>query len=188
MPTVVFTVLFFYSPVSLSMPGAEMKAAFLTSVFVFTFLVPLVSVFTFGLASLKGYNLHERRHRIVPFTFVSIFYSIVSYFFILKLDLDPSLSVIFIAVTVSIIISTAITWFWKISLHSVGICGTAGFLLGFAYKYPESRLLFPLVIAVLCCGLVMSARLSLNSHRVEEVFGGCLLGFLVCFLSVMFFA
>lgn len=187
MPTAVFSVLFAFSPVSVSLPGFKLKAAFLISIFVFTFLVPLVSIFAFGLASIKGYQMEERRQRVLPFSFVSIFYSIVSYFFILKLDLDPSLAVVFIAITLSIIISTVITWFWKISVHSVGVCGAAGLLLAFAYKYPEGRLLAPVVIAVLCCGLAMSARLSLNSHNASQVYGGCALGFIVCFLSVVWF-
>lgn len=187
MPTAVFAVLFAFSPAAVSLPGFKLKMIFLISIFAFTFLVPLVSVFTFGLASTKGYQMQERRDRVVPFVFVSLFYIIVSYFFIHKLDLSPTLSVVFIAITLSIIITTVVTLFWKISVHSVGVSGAVGLILAFAYKFPESNLLIPLVIAIICCGLAMSARLSLNCHSRSQVYAGCAVGFGVCFLSVVLF-
>jgi hypothetical protein len=187
MPTIIFVVILNYTPLSLVFPVFKQKAYFLLSIFVFTFVIPLASVVTLGFASLSNYNFEERKKRVVPFTFVSIFYVIVTYFFILRLDFENAFSVIFAAITLAIVLSTLITWFWKISIHSVGSCGAVGFILAFSYKYPTGELLFPLIISILVTGLVISARLSLNAHKPEETFGGSLLGFLVCYFAVHFF-
>jgi hypothetical protein len=187
MPTIVFVVILSFTPLALVFPLYQQKLFFLLSIFVFTFIVPMASMLTLGFASINNYNLTERRKRLLPFTFVSIFYLIIAYFFIMRLDFEKAFSVVFTAITVSIVLSTAITYFWKISIHSVGCCGLVGFILAFAYKYPDGQLLYPLILSILCAGLVVSARLSLNSHKPEETLGGCLLGFFVCFFSVYLF-
>jgi hypothetical protein len=187
MPTIIFLVILSFTPLSLVFPVFKQKAFFMLSIFVFTFIIPMASVITLGFASFNDYNFEERKKRIVPFSFVSVFYLIVTYFFILRLDFDNAFSVIFAAITISIVLSTFITYFWKISFHSVGSCGVVGFILAFSYKFPSGELLYPLIISIVCTGLVISARLSLNSHRPEETLGGSLLGFLVCFFAVHWF-
>lgn len=186
MPTLVFMVILKYAPISLPFPIVRLDWYFIASVFIFTFLIPLISIFTLGIVSIKNYNFEDRQKRVVPFTFVSIFYLLITIFFFVKIDIQSAVSVIFGAITLSVILSTGITFFWKISIHSVGSCGVVGILLGLAYNYPEGNLLFPLILAILCTGLVISARLSLNSHTLKETLGGGVVGFTICFLAVYF--
>ena len=186
MPTLVFTIVLKFSPIALPFPVVRLEWYFITSVFIFTFLIPLISIFTLGIASIQNYNFEDRQKRIVPFTFVSIFYLLITIFFFVKVDVESSVSIIFGAITLSVLLSTGITFFWKISMHSVGSCGVVGILLGLSYNFPEGNLLIPIILAIMCAGLVISARLRLNSHTPKETLGGGLVGFATCFLMVYF--
>lgn len=186
MPTLVFILVLKYSPIAIAFPIVRLQWYFIAIIFIFTFLIPLVSIFTLGIVSIQNYNFEDRQKRVVPFTFVSVFYLLITIFFLLKIDNQSAVSVILGAISLSVILSTGITFFWKISMHSVGSCGVVGILLGLTFNYPEGNLLFPLILTILCAGLVMSARLSLNSHTPKEILGGGIVGFTICFSAVYF--
>ena len=186
MPTLVFILVLKYSPIAITFPIVRLQWYFIAIIFIFTFLIPLVSIFTLGIVSIQNYNFEDRQKRVVPFTFVSIFYLLITIFFFVKVDVESAVSIILGAITLSVILSTGITFFWKISMHSVGSCGVVGILLGLSYNFPEGNLLIPIILAIMCAGLVISARLRLNSHTPKETLGGGLLGFTTCFLSVYF--
>ena len=186
MPTLVFILVLKYSPIAIAFPIVRLQWYFIAIIFIFTFLIPLVSIFTLGIVSIQNYNFEDRQKRVVPFTFVSIFYLLITIFFFVKVDVESAVSIILGAITLSVILSTGITFFWKISMHSVGSCGVVGILLGLSYNFPEGNLLIPIILAIMCAGLVISARLRLNSHTPKETLGGGLVGFATCFLMVYF--
>jgi membrane-associated phospholipid phosphatase len=81
-----------------------------------------------------------------------------------------------------------ITFFWKISIHAIGISGLAGAFLGF------SELLFPIqngeeitiinILLLILVGVVCSARLHLKAHSFLQIIGGITLGFVVEYIVV----
>jgi hypothetical protein len=93
-------------------------------------------------------------------------------------------------ITTSVLIGllTLITLKFKVSIHAAGICGAAGCLIALAHVYQAEALIYPATVAIVLSGLVMTARLYLNSHTLEEVSAGCLLGFSLCFGSVYLLA
>ena len=86
-----------------------------------------------------------------------------------------------------VLISTIITVFWKISIHSMGMCGVLGFLLALNLKSPESLPVWSVLIWMLCTGMTMSSRLYLNVHKPVEIYWGAILGFLFCFFAIYVF-
>lgn len=81
-----------------------------------------------------------------------------------------------LASTFTIIVATIITYFWKISLHMVGMGGLLAITLICARIMPLLALkLVP--IAVVCAGLVGFARLYLQAHSQNQIYIGFAVGF-----------
>ena len=131
--------------------------------------------------------MHERSERVLPFLFITIIYGLTAYLFYKKLQFDVNFVIVLGGMAVIIFISTLLTLFWKISIHSTAINAVTGMLIGFIFKYPDSHLLYPIVFSVLIAGFVMSSRLYLNEHTFEEVMGGAVVGFIVSFSTIYMF-
>ena len=158
-------------------------------VFTITFLIPVLSIGMLKLtSSISSMRLEDRRERIMPFFFTSAYYSLMVYLFAYKLVLSETMIILFIAVTVTILMVSVITLFFKISAHAVGVWGTLGALVSVQARYPDSQLFWPIIGVLVLAGLVNSSRLLLNVHSPAEVGLGSLLGFSVCFSSVYIFS
>jgi hypothetical protein len=80
-----------------------------------------------------------------------------------------------------------ITFFWKISVHSLGIGGIVGILLIISSMVPESPVNYLLLAAILISGIVLSARLKLQAHTQAQVYVGFLLGLFISFMIIFWF-
>ena len=186
--TLVFASLFYFAPLAVSPMSGDARERLLILIFLVTFIIPAVSLIIFKISSsIASLFMENRKERYVPFAFITIFYATACYLFIYKFQLNTTFAVVMVSITLTILLITIITFFWKISAHSAGMCGLVGFLLAFAYKFPENNLFYPLILSILLAGAVLSARLYLNAHSASEVGGGAVLGFTICFLSVFFF-
>ena len=76
----------------------------------------------------------------------------------------------------------------KISLHTAAIGGLLGFFLFFSYHYSLNLILLLAVLFVLS-GIIASARLKLQAHKLSEIVVGYFLGiltqFIVYFIYIM---
>ncbi len=88
-------------------------------------------------------------------------------------------------ITALVVISTLITFFYKISVHSLAACGMIGILLPLNKAIENNALLWPTSIALVIAGLIMSARLYLNAHTFNEVVVGALTGFSIGFAGML---
>ncbi len=86
-----------------------------------------------------------------------------------------------VIITCMVVISLVITFFYKISIHSLAACGGIGILLPLNKVTEEATLLWPTAFVILAAGLVMSSRLLLDAHTPREVLYGSMVGFLVGF-------
>ncbi len=189
MPSILFAILFYFSPLVIQPLPQTDKPLFLLIIAITTFIIPLISIVMLKITgTISSYEMSHRRERIVPFSFITVFFGITTYLFLSKFSLDAVFYVILISISCSILLVTITTMFWKVSAHSVGIMGTIGIIVAINYKFPGNALLVPMVLMVLAAGLVMSARLYLNSHKPNEVFVGGLGGFVVNYLAIMAFA
>ena len=137
-------------------------------------------------------SLPDRKERI-PVFIITLFYYLLTYYFLRKIHVTnlDFLGGFMSFLTGGIILtalSLVITFFWKISIHAIGISGIAGAFLGF------SELLFPIqngaeltkinVIILVLVGVVCAARLHLKAHSFLQIIGGMVLGFTVEYLVV----
>jgi len=137
-------------------------------------------------------SLPDRKERI-PVFIITLFYYLLTYYFLRKIHVT---NLDFLGAFMSFLsggiiltgLSLIITFFWKISIHAIGISGLAGGFLGF------SELLFPIqngvemtninIAILILVGVVCSARLQLKAHSFLQIIGGITLGFTVEYLVV----
>jgi hypothetical protein len=192
--TYLFALLFIITPDLVGVSAFELPAlgSLLLLLFLNTFIAPALVVYYFQkmgiISTMHVDDLAERR---LPYLACIIIYGIATYLFGWKLqpiaELAPQIAIILGAATISLLIVTVVSLFWKISAHATGIGGSLGMLTGLLIRHDEAQLLIPLIFTVLIAGWLLSARLHLNAHTPAQILVGVICGVFVSSLTVYFF-
>ncbi len=186
-PSLIFLFLLFSAPQATTMGTLE-KGYVLLMVFLTTFAIPVLSILTMKLTkNISSLQMKDKEERIFPFSMVSLFYMMSTYFFHTKFNLEPLLIQTLVSITICLILLTSITFFWKISAHMTAISGLLAIIVAVAIQFPGYDLLFLLLGGILITGALGTSRLYLNAHTPLEILGGFLLGFGVCFFCFRYF-
>ena len=156
-------------------------------------IIPIGSLYVMYRSNIiTSMSLPDRKERI-PVLIITLFYYLLTYYFLRKIHVTnlDFLGAFMSFLTGGIILtalSLMITFFWKISIHAIGISGLAGAFLGF------SELLFPIqnggeitiinILLLILVGVVCSARIHLKAHSFLQIIGGITLGFVVEYIVV----
>jgi membrane-associated phospholipid phosphatase len=187
LPTYMVLVLQKYLPAML-MIRAEFSLTIISLIFVFTFVMPVINLLMmkyFG--NVNSITLEERQQRVLPFTFIALLYILVTFLFYYKLPFSQNFNKLMVIITAMVVVSWAVTFFFKISVHSLAICGGLGILLPLNMATEQQDLLWPTVVLIIVSGLVMSSRLLLNAHSPREIMYGALTGFFIGFSGILIF-
>lgn len=193
MPTLLFGVLFFITPGVLGLdafsPG--LRGSLLILIAVGTFGVPAILMYLLVRSGLiPDLYLDNRLDRRLPYLFTAGIYAFVTFLFANRLQLisetSPEIAILLGSITLSILLVGLTSLYWKISAHSVGIGGVLGTLIAITVKFGESDLVLILALFTFLAGLIMSARLHLNSHTLLQVNVGLLTGITLSMLTVWF--
>lgn len=183
MTTYLFLLLTYFLPIILQ--PLQPSWWFLFLICFMTFVLPALNFLFLRLTgSIKDLTLASRSQRILPFVFVSILYGVVTLMFYWKFPV-PNVLKLMIIVTVLVTVATVITFFFKISVHSLALWGAIGMMLPMNKVAEEASLLIPTVAAIVVAGLVMSSRLFLNAHTPREVMVGAVAGFGIGFVGMV---
>ena len=188
MATYLFALLMVAMPSALDPVPYEGFQSFLMLIFLVTFLLPAVNIFMFKLfGSISSLTMPHRRERIVPFILISLLYCAMTYLFHQKVRMDwnDNFMKMLIIIDVLIIVSTVSTFFYKVSVHSLAICGLIGILLPLNKIAEENSIFYATLMLIVLAGVVMSARLQLNAHSPREVLVGSILGFTTSFAGML---
>ncbi len=154
-------------------------------VFLSTCLLPLSLIPLFlQLGVIKSIYMKERRERLLPIAFTGLFY-MLGYYFLARFPIVPFfIKGFMLATLLTILAAMLITFFWKISMHMIGVGGLTAAVLAMAFRFGiDAWVLFSFV--VLITGLLGTARLYLNAHTPAQVHTGFVLGFLVVFSGIL---
>ena len=185
MPSLVFGVLFFGVPQATSIPESFKERLFYLIVSS-TLIIPMVLMLGLRWTGMvKSLYFEEKSDRRTPFIFVTLFYVLTTYFLKQKTELDPILWQGMAIITVSVVLLTAVTFFWKMSAHMIGIGGLLAVLGVLGVYFPSLDLAYLLVATLLLGGVVASSRLYLEAHSPTEVYVGLLVGFATCWMGFM---
>ena len=129
----------------------------------------------------------EREERIKPFLLIVMLYGVFTYLLYSKtrLGIGDNLFNIILIIDALVLASFVITFFYKASIHSLGVWGIIGILLPLNKVAEDGSLLIPTLGALVLAGLVMSARLQLNAHTPREVLIGSLAGLSIGFFGIL---
>jgi hypothetical protein len=154
---------------------------------VFTFFSFVVPGFTILFLRFSGavttVMMDNRKERILPSLFVNV--SAIALYYLLR-SKDPNgnfpsaVYALSIGSTVTVLICTIITRWWKVSLHAAGM----GIIGGFVLAYYASMTMYGvwiLPVSIITGGIVMSARMYLGKHDLAQ----CLVGYLIGTVSLV---
>ncbi len=183
--TYLVLMLSWFMPRFLQIPTAAIWK-FTGFVAVITFIFPaanLVMLKAFG--SISSLEMQERRDRIVPFLMITVFYGVVCAMFFYKVSVNLNFNKLMLIATALTMVATVVTFSFKISVHSLAMGGALGMVLPLN-KAANGALLMPAVTMFVLAGLVISARLYLQAHTLQEVAYGAAAGFGVGFFGMIF--
>jgi len=178
----------FYSFVLIFISGSyitylpnSIKFVILIVVLFNTLLIPIISLLILKrLGLIKSFHLEKHRERIVPIIITSIPYFFTLYLMV-RLPVPLVLLKIIESGVIVLLIAALISYWWKISLHLMGLGGLSGFLLACATQSYFSAL--PLImISFIVSGLLSSARLNNGDHKPAQVYAGYLVGLTIVFI------
>jgi hypothetical protein len=141
-------------------------------VFMVTFIFPgLCMILMIRFSGASSLMLPSRRERVAPFILMALMYSAVAGLFFYKDILGDNFSRLMLVVAALVVTTAVITFFYKVSVHSLALGGYVGALLALD-KVAGDALIVPTVAVILIAGTVMSSRLLLNAHTLREVMAG----------------
>lgn len=131
--------------------------------------------------------MNDREERIKPFVLITLLYVVFTAMLHLKrgLSIGDNLFNLLLIIDVLVVFSLLITFFYKASIHSVGICGIVGMLLPLNKVMEDYSIFIATLVALVLAGVVMSARLQLNAHTPREVLVGAVAGFAIGFFGML---
>lgn len=188
MVTCLFSIFALWFPLGLDPLKEENHWGFIGLIFGITFVLPALNISMFkAFGMIQSLSMEERRERVLPFSFVTILYVVVTYLFFIKtrVSFHDNLLKFLLVADVLILLSTIVTLFYKVSIHSLAAWGIIGILLPLNKVSEDGALFYPTIGAILAAGIVMSSRLQLNAHTPREVLVGALIGFAASFMSML---
>lgn len=160
----------------------------------FSFLLPLLAVngmITTRIVSDWELKNHKERVPVLLFSalFLACLYYVFHYIEANNGDVFYSFFGIIMSGIVLAVLSAGISFFWKISMHAIGISGLAGCFVGLvAHLDPvlnTPEFIFYNSILLSLVGIVGFARLYDKAHNLPQVIAGTILGFGVSFLIII---
>jgi hypothetical protein len=134
---------------------------------------------------ITSWSIDDRRERIIPLIITTLLYS-STIFIIHRFPVPVFIKSFIIAAFFLSLTVTVITFWWKISIHSVGAGALIGLVLILSFRM-YTPLVGYLVSTVVAGGMLLSSRLSLNTHNPQQVWAGFVTGLAGLFLVMFLF-
>lgn len=123
---------------------------------------------------ISTWTIDERRERIIPMALTSVFY-FLTFYIVLRYSIPLFIKAVILSTALISFAVTLISFWWKVSVHSVGAGALTSLIFFLAFKM-HSSLTAWIILVILASGLILSSRLWLNSHNPKEVWFGYLMG------------
>ena len=153
--------------------------------FTITFAMPAVMIYMmYRKKIISSLQMEIRSERFYPLLLTAIFWGL-GFSLISRTGLPGVYYQYLLGGVGAIVVAMIINYFWKISLHMLGMGGLTGVFLGFALKIGIE--IFPfLALLILLSGLVGYARLKVNSHNPPQVYTGYIVGVVLMIVVYMY--
>jgi len=152
-----------------------------------TIILPIVTVFfLIKIRVLSSLEMSIRKERPIPLFITAIWIGLGYYMLQENTHLHQILKGELLGAIVIILFASAVSKYWKISLHMLGIGGVVGALLMLWFIY--SHTLLTIIIASVSLALILGfARLKEKAHTHKEIYVGFLSGACIQIIALFFF-
>ncbi|MEL6720245.1 MAG: hypothetical protein AAFP82_16160 [Bacteroidota bacterium] len=166
-----------------------------------TFFMPVLMVGMLKKLDLvESIDLKDRQERIIPYILTGFFYIVMTVFFMYHPDMPNAFTSFVLGITIGLFMTFFINLFSKISAHAAGMGGLVAMVIIAIWQFSHGVLLINfgefgaiqlnailLLVAVVCiAGLVGTARLKLDAHTLQDLYGGYIVGFIAQFIALRF--
>lgn len=178
-PTYIYLLLFSQSNFFTLSLTAHGQRVVLLLIFITTALVPLaILLLLFKNTAIKEKLIMEKRQeRILPLIICTVFYY-ANYYILANAQLHPVFQVLNIVLSLNIVVALIISFFIKISLHSIAWGAFVGILIAISILF-QTPYFIGILLAIFIAGTVATSRLIVKSHQEKEIYLGFLTGFLI---------
>jgi membrane-associated phospholipid phosphatase len=180
-------IIILYSGLDFTLLTYEQKKGVFLVIFLSTYVIPL-SFMPFFMLRKSGFTIYmeSSSERIMPFLITAAVY-FIAFFFFRRIGIPVFIMNYIFASAIAILLTTIVTYFWKISIHMVGMGGITGllFFMSIHFNYDVSLLSS---LAFLLAGVVGSSRLALNAHSISQVFTGYAIGLCTVLITLTLLA
>ena len=177
--------LIFQMGTHLSFMPLQAKQSILIVIFVTTAVLPVsILPLLYQFKIINSFRMETARERFIPILITAFFYY-SGYILLKKMGAPAMLDKFIVSSLIAVLLASIISFFWKISIHALGIGGVTGIITALSLMYGID--VFPwLTLLLTASALTASARLYLGDHKPAQVYAGYFLGFLIVFGMVMF--
>ena len=155
------------------------------SVFWLTAFFPAFAVFLLWRLNFSdSIFLRTQKERIIPYVITMFFYWWMYYLSRNFTDQPIALKFFYFGIFIATSIGLVVNNFMKVSLHAIGISGLL-MAVGLTSYYYSLNNLFWLVLTVLLCALVISARMIVSDHTKKELIVGLAIGMLTQLMAYL---
>jgi hypothetical protein len=185
MPTIgIFILLFSGSYVS-NIPYVAKKLLILLFISG-TLIFPLLMIPFFYLRGIiTDLNMSNHKERIAPLTVTFIFY-LLTFILFLRIPVYRFMHSFMFGSVMVVFVTLVISYYWKISIHTIGLGGLTSFFLLISI-FQHINLLPYLTLAILASGIAGSSRLYLQAHTIWQIVMGYILGGFVMSLCLILY-
>ena len=175
--------LIFQSGTHISYMPFEAKRVIYIIVLITSCILPLsVLPLLYQLKIIKSFRMETARERFIPILLTAFFYY-MGYLLLRKMGVPSMIDKFILATLIAIVSASAISYFWKISIHTVGIGGIMGALIALSLRYGIDMTIWTILLLI-ASALTASARLHLGDHNPLQVYAGYFCG-LAIVLGIM---
>ncbi len=129
--------------------------------------------------------MENKSERTLPFIFTILYY-ITCFYFLQKIPVPSFIRVLILGATCSIAVALIVNFFWKISVHMIGMGGLCGALYALSVVlYGNFQL--EIIAAFILSGIVATARLQSQAHSPAQLYTGFTAGFICEFFFISYF-
>lgn len=183
----IFGLLFAFTLSILDYAPMATKMSFISITALLTIGIPGLLIFFLKKAGIvHDIGLNGRKERLIPYIILIACYLANAWFFNYK-GAPSWLVMFFVAGAVGGLVNLIINFWWKISAHAAGVAGVVAMLIRIeSFGFPHTGIHTWLLISIICCGLLGSARIWLGRHTIGQVMAGYAVGFCsVLFLTLI---
>lgn len=175
----VYGIMLIFSLSFLAFAPFATKLLFTLIVFGANFLVPMLLVLLLKkLGIIDDVGLNGRRERLIPYIITIVCLAGTGLFLYLKMA-PLWVAMFYAGGALAGLINLLVNFRWKISAHAAGIAGVVAMLIQVIKEGPASGSMVGWIVgAIICAGVLGSARIWLGRHTLMQVLAGSAVGFL----------